>query len=257
MKPIKYITRFTGLVACTCLLFSCDSVQESEGQAVTEADQSILVFSKTEEWRHSSIEAGVEAIQKLGEENSVDVFATEDATHFTSENLAQYAAVVFLSTTGDILNDEQQEAFTAYINNGGGYVGIHSATDTEYDWPWYNRLAGAYFQNHPRGTPDAVLNVADSDHISTEMLPETWPRTDEWYNFRNLNEDVNVVLTIDTDSYEGSTLPDYHPMAWYHEFDGGRAFYTGLGHTEESFTEDELFLQHLWGGIQYAMGVEE
>lgn len=134
-------------------------------------------------------------------------------------------------------------------------MGIHSASDTEYDWPWYGRLVGAYFSNHPNNpnVRDAVINVVEAGHPATEMLPERWERTDEWYNFRELPDHVNVLLTLDTDTYEGSGHPGYHPVAWYHEYDGGRAFYTALGHTIESYSE-ELFLKHVWGGIRYAMG---
>lgn len=251
------VIRMVGLSLLCSLCVSLVSCNNGMVETDTEQSLNIMVYSQTNGWRHGSIEAGVAAIQQMGSENGVNVFATEDSTHFNDEELAEYDAVVFLSTTGTLFTDVQREAFENYIQNGGGYVGVHSATDTEYDWPWYNRLAGAYFLNHPPGTPDAVLDVVDQEHISTDMLPERWPRTDEWYNFRDLNEEVNVLITIDTDSYQGSRLPDYHPMAWYHEYDGGRAFYTALGHTEASFTEDTLFLDHLWGGIQYAMGVAQ
>lgn len=115
-----------------------------------EADEfSALVFSKTAAFRHGSIPAGIAAIQELGEENGFEVTATEDAGAFTAENLAQYDVVIWLSTTGDVLNDQQQAAFEDYIQNGGGYAGIHAASDTEYQWPWYGELVGAYFASHP------------------------------------------------------------------------------------------------------------
>lgn len=220
----------------------------------TELDHSILVFSKTSGFRHSSIEAGVEAISSLGEENDVFVFATEDASVFNESDLGRFDAVVFVNTTQTLFDEEQRSAFQQYIQSGGGFAGVHSATDTEYEWPWYNRLVGAYFANHPRNQT-ATLLIQDQDHPATEMLPEVWEKYDEWYNFRDLNEDVQVLIALDAESYEGSGHPDFHPISWYHEFDGGRAFYTGLGHTEESYTENDLFLQHLWGGIEYAMGV--
>jgi len=215
----------------------------------------ILIFSKTEGWRHDSIEPGRKALISLGNEQGMTVESTEDAGYFTNENLVRYDAVVFLNTSGTIFNDDQRKAFEQYIQNGGGFVGIHSATDTENDWPWYNRLVGAYFLNHPNdpNVRDAVLQVVNSEHPSTAHLPERWERADEWYNFRDMNENVNVLITIDTDSYEGSEHPGKHPLAWYHEYDGGRAFYTALGHTIESYSE-ELFLQHIWGGIEYAIG---
>lgn len=215
----------------------------------------ILVFSKTAGFHHSSIKAGVVAIQKLGLENKFEVDTTIDAKKFTSKNLKQYAAVVFLNTTGDVLNDEQQTAFEKYIQSGGGYVGVHAATDTEYQWPWYGKLAGAWFINHPHQQV-ATLNVVNRNTIATKHLPEIWKRKDEWYNFKDISKDIKVLITIDESSYEGGKNAPVHPMAWYHDFDGGRSFYTELGHVEESYT-DPLYLQHLLGGIQYAMGLKK
>lgn len=217
------------------------------------AEASILVFTKTDGWRHDSIEVGVEAVVELGRKNSFNVTWTENSEYFTDENLAAYDAVVFLNTTLTVFSYRERTVFKTYIQNGGGFVGVHSATDTEYDWPWYGELVGAYFDNHPPGVHEAIIEVVDHNHPSTQHLDEQWVKVDEWYNFGYLNENVNVLLKLDTDSFEGSDHPGNHPIAWYHEFDGGRAFYTGLGHTKESFTEP-LFLDHLLGGIQYAMG---
>ncbi|ACU02953.1 ThuA domain-containing protein [Pedobacter heparinus] len=215
----------------------------------------VLVFSKTAGYHHASIKVGVPAIQKLGLENKFEVDSTIDAGKFTAKNLKQYAAVIFLNTTGDVLNNEQQAAFEQYIKNGGGYVGVHAATDTEYEWPWYGKLAGAYFINHP-AQQEAVLNVVNRNTIATRHLPQVWKRKDEWYNFKDLNPEVKVLITIDENSYKGGKNSPVHPMAWYHDFEGGRSFYTELGHVDESYT-DPLFLQHLLGGIQYAMGVKK
>lgn len=215
----------------------------------------VLVFSKTAGFHHNSIKVGVAAIQKLGITNKFEVDTTIDAKKFTPKNLKQYAAVIFLNTTGDVLNDEQQSAFENYIKGGGGYVGVHAATDTEYDWPWYGKLAGAWFTDHPKQQM-ATLNVVNSNTISTKHLPETWKRKDEWYNFKDISKDIKVLITIDENSYEGGKNTPVHPMAWYHDYDGGRSFVTALGHVEESYT-DPLFLQHLLGGIQYAMGIKK
>lgn len=211
----------------------------------------ILVFSKTAGYRHGSIKAGKEALLKMGADNNWLVDTTEDAAYFTASTLKKYNAVVFLSTTGNVLNEEQQTAFEKYIQSGGGFAGIHAATDTEYDWPWYCKLAGANFSSHPK-QQNAILHITDSTHASTKHLPHNWPRFDEWYNFKNQNSAVKVVLTIDEKSYEGGTNGDNHPMAWYHEYDGGRAFYTALGHTDASYSEAN-FLQHILGGLQYVM----
>lgn len=247
---MKNIFKFSSfgllLIMIITALFSCSTSDE---------DVRVLVFSKTAGFRHSSIEAGIAAIQKLGQKHNFVVDTTENAERFVEENLKRYHAVIFLNTTGDVLNKAQQNDFERFIQAGGGYVGIHAATDTEYDWPWYGKLAGAYFESHPNN-PNVLqgnFHIVDKNHPSTDSLPELWTRTDEFYNFKNMNKEVNVLIKIDEKSYQGGTNGDDHPMAWYHEYDGGRAFYTSMGHTVESFSEP-LFLKHLLGGIRYAVG---
>ncbi len=213
----------------------------------------VLIFSKTAGFRHSSIGAGIAAVQSLGAANDFSVTATEDANQFTAANLANYEAVVFLNTTGNILNDTQQAAFEQYIQNGGGWVGTHSAADTEYGWSWYGELMGAYFDSHPT-IQQATIVVADQTHTSTAHLPQKWVRTDEWYNYQtNPRGDVHVLATLDESTYGGGNQGFDHPIAWYHDFDGGRAWYTGLGHTSSTYSEPN-FRDHLLGGIFYAAG---
>jgi glucose/arabinose dehydrogenase/cytochrome c551/c552 len=219
----------------------------------------VLVFSKTSGWVHTSIPNGIAAIQRLGAQNNFLVDTTKDASYFNEDSLKNYAAVIFLSTTEDVLNSDQQVAFERYIQSGGGFAGIHSAADTEYDWRWYGRLVGGYFFDHPgindtfKNVQEGVFNVVDQNNNSTKGLPAQWKRTDEFYSFKRLVNDTRVLITLDENSYHGGKRMGTHPMAWYHEYDGGRAFYTALGHTEESYT-DPLFLKHLLGGIQYAIG---
>ncbi|MEU2280416.1 ThuA domain-containing protein [Streptomyces sp. NPDC013178] len=216
-------------------------------------DARVLVFSKTAGFRHDSIPDGVAAVKQLGETGGFTVDATEDAGAFTPANLRRYDAVVFLSTTGDVLDDTQQRAFEDYIRRGGGYVGIHAAADTEYDWPFYGGLAGAYFQSHPAIQPATVL-VEDRAHPATSGLERTWNRTDEWYNYRsNPRDRAHVLASLDESSYTGGTMNGDHPIAWCQNYRGGRAFYTGGGHTKESFA-DPVFRRHLVGGILYAVG---
>jgi type 1 glutamine amidotransferase len=224
----------------------------SIGQQNTINSDRVLVFSKTKGFKHESIPLGVIAIQKLGSENKFQVDTTKNASLFTDENLKKYKAVVFLSTTGDVLDDGQQEAFQRFIRNGGGFVGIHAAADTEYDWPWYNKLLGAYFQSHPKQQVATIL-VVDKAHSSTRMLPDKWKRKDEWYNYKSIDPGIKVLCKLDESTYNGGENGGNHPFAWYREFDGGRSFYTGAGHTDESYSEP-LFLQHVLGGIKYAMG---
>lgn len=212
----------------------------------------VLVFSKTAAFHHNSIAVGNPALIKLGQQNKIDVDTTIDASVFTAENLKKYSAVVFLNTTGDVLNDEQQAAFEQYIKKGGGFVGIHAATDCEYNWQWYGNLVGAYFGSHP-AIQEATLKIVDGKHQSTKSLPAEWKRKDEWYNFKWISDDLKILITIDEASYKGGKMNGNHPMAWYHEYDGGRAFYTEFGHTDESFS-DPLYLGHVLGGLRYAMG---
>ena len=219
----------------------------------TIAKQKVLIFSKTAGFHHASIAVGIPAIVKLGQENNFDVDTTTDATKFTYDNLKQYAAVIFLSTTGDVLNDAQQAEFEKYIRAGGGFVGVHSATDTEYNWPWYGNLVGAYFRNHPDHQQEAVLHIVDPNFPATKGLPAEWKRLDEWYNFKWIAPNLHILITIDEKTYTGGNNGDNHPMSWYHAYDGGRAFYTALGHTDASYS-DPLYLGHLLGGIEYAMG---
>ncbi|MBL7857451.1 MAG: ThuA domain-containing protein [Cyclobacteriaceae bacterium] len=218
----------------------------------------VLVFSKTTVFRHESIPAGIAAIKALGVKYHFEVDTTENSANFYEENLKRYKAVIFLNTTGDILNQEQQNDFERFIQAGGGYVGIHAATDTEYDWPWYNGLAGAYFESHPNGpnVRDGLFYTVDKNHPSMDSIPDQWKRTDEFYNFQKISPEIKVLINIDEKSYEGGTNGEKHPMSWYHEYDGGRAFYTAMGHTNESFSEP-LFLKHLAGGIQYAMNSDQ
>ena len=214
----------------------------------------VLVFSRTTGFRHASIPNGIAAIQQLAVENNFQVTASEDPTLFNDASLAPYRAVVFLMTTGDILDATQQAAFERYIRAGNGYVGVHSASDTEYAWPWYGGMVGAFFSNHP-AIQTATVRVEDFAHSSSRFLPAAWVRNDEWYSFQsNPRPNVTVLATLDESTYSGGTMGSDHPIAWYHEYDGGRAWYTAGGHTAASYTEP-LFLAHLLGGIQYAAAV--
>jgi uncharacterized protein len=215
----------------------------------------VLAFSKTAGFRHPSIPAALTATEQLGAANGFTVDRSEDAADFTDANLANYDAILFAQTTGDFLNNEQQVALQQYIRGGGGYAGIHAAADAEYDWAWYGQLVGAFFASHP-ATQQATIKVEDKNHPSTAHLADTWVRTDEWYDFRtNPRANVKVLLTLDESTYTGGGMGADHPIAWYHAFDGGRAWYTGLGHTDGSYAEPD-FLKHLLGGIQYAIGTK-
>ncbi|WP_305783484.1 ThuA domain-containing protein [Symbioplanes lichenis] len=213
----------------------------------------VLVFSRTAGFRHDSIAAGTTAIRELGAANGFSVTATEDPAVFSTAGLANYEAVVFLNTTGDVLNATQQTAFESYIRGGHGYVGVHAAADTEYDWPFYGELVGAWFASHPAIQPADVV-VEDRAHPATAHLPGRWHRTDEWYNYRtNARSTAHVLATLDESSYSGGGMGADHPHAWCKTYSGGRSFYTGGGHTVESYA-DPAFRTHLLGGIRYAAG---
>ena len=247
MTPYRLLLLFACLLA-----LRCSPVNHTEQKSSAKA--SILVFCKTAGYYHESIPDGLAALQQMGREHGIKVDTTRNAGRFTTEGLKPYAVVVFLNTTGNVLDTVQQAAFEQFIRSGKGYVGIHSATDTEYSWPWYNKLAGAYFSSHPK-IQNARIQVVNKQHASTSFLPDVWERRDEWYNFKDMHAGVTPLLNLDEKSYTGGTNGANHPIAWYHEFDGGRAWYTAGGHTSESYKEP-LFLQHVWGGLHYAMGRE-
>jgi type 1 glutamine amidotransferase len=220
---------------------------------------SVLVFSKTTMYRHASITNGVAAIRKLGAENGFAVEATEDAAAFTADNLKRYHAVVFLSTSGDILDEAQQTAFRSYLTNGGGLAGVHAAVAgkvaTEGTWPWYVEQFCTEFDNH-KAIELATVRVEDRTNVSTEHLPAHWSRTDEWYNFTaSPRGKVRVLAALDEKSFHGGTMGADHPVAWCRRVGKGRLWYTALGHTEASYVEPQ-FLKHLLGGIQIAAGVK-
>jgi cytochrome c len=240
-----------GVFACSA---SSPSVSSASPAPPGAPGFSVLVFSKTEGFRHDSIPAGISAIRQAGQQLGFSVNATEDADVFTNSGLAPYRVIVFLSTTGDVLNSAQEAAFEQYIRGGGGFVGVHSAADTEYDWPFYGALLGAYFSGHP-DIQNATVRIENPAHPSTSALPGSWLRRDEWYNFRkNPRGSVDVLATLDERTYSGGTMGTDHPIIWSHQYEGGRAWYTAGGHTSESFSEP-LFVGHLGKGILWAAGL--
>lgn len=269
------------LVACTILLVACGGSGTNANEPVAptltvvpstsptavpstpptsaplppaqdEERQSILVFSKTTGFRHDSIPDGQAMLRLLSTKNNWQIEFTEDSNYFTINNLSQYSVVVWLNTTGDVLSPEQQVAFQFYIENGGGYLGIHAASDTEYSWPWYGELVGAYFHSHP-AVQEATLHVDNQRHPATSFLGDEWTHIDEWYNFTsNPRGSVNVLLSLDEQSYSpgDGTMGD-HPIAWYNSVGQGKSFYTGMGHTSDAYQND-LFIAHIEGGLVWA-----
>ncbi|MEU8819264.1 ThuA domain-containing protein [Actinoplanes sp. NPDC048796] len=245
MRPLT--SKILGVAAAVLL-----TLAGTGGPArAADAPYDVLVFSKTAAFRHDAIPAGIQLIRELGAANSFTVTATEDAGQFTAANLAQFEAVVFLNTTGDVLNSTQQTAFENYIRAGGGYVGVHAASDTEYDWPFYGELVGAYFASHPAIQP-ATVRTENRAHAATAGLAPAATRTDEWYNFRtNPRSSARVLSTLDESTYSGGTMGGDHPHTWCKTYQGGRSFYAGGGHTQASYSEAG-FRALILGGIRYA-----
>lgn len=216
-------------------------------------EKKILVYTHTNGYVHNeAIKQGVVLINEIGKNNGVKVVHSKTQKSFKSDQLLNYDAIIFLCTTLDVLDDLQQEKFIEFIHAGRGFVGVHAAADTEYDWPWYGQLLGAYFASHPKGTPKATIHTTSNNSFFTEHLEEKWAIEDEWYNynFRNLN--IIPLLMLDEKTYDGGVNGSNHPITWYHEFEGGRSFYTGLGHHGKTY-KDERFQKLLEKGILYAI----
>jgi type 1 glutamine amidotransferase len=211
----------------------------------------VLVFSKTAGFRHGSIEAGAEAIATMAK-GKWSLVLSEDSNVFKPQTLEQFEVVIFLNTTLNVLDDQQQAAFEAWLRGGGGWVGIHAAADTEYDWPFYGDMLGrAWFAGHP-DVQEATIAVEDASHPAMAHLQPTWTRTDEWYNFATSpRTDVHVLASVEETSYEGGSMGSDHPIVWTVPIDDGVAFYTGLGHTIESWAEP-AYLSHVAGAIDWA-----
>ncbi|GGW38088.1 ThuA domain-containing protein [Streptomyces griseoloalbus] len=207
----------------------------------------LLVYTRTTDYRHDSIPAGVAALRTLG---GFGVDATEDPAAF-EEPLDRYAAVVFLSTSGEVLTPPGRERLAAYVEAGGGFVGVHAAACTEDDWPYYGDLLGARFDRHPALQPGRAV-IEDPGHPATRHLPPVWHFTDEWYDFRtNPRGRVRVLVRADESSYDGGGMGDDHPLAWCRDQGEGRVFYTALGHAAEAYADAD-FRAHLLGGITWA-----
>lgn len=251
------------LAVSTASIASCSKSTTAQAEPLAASEQSseltsVLVFSKASGWVHDSIPEGVAAVKALVEQKGLTPVVTDDANAFKDDQLRNMAAVVFVNTTGDILNNQQQLAMERYIQAGGGFVGIHAAADTEHegDWYWYRRLVGAVFESHPddpSNVQQAKVKVVNNAHAATQGLPAEFYLADEWYNFNSLSDIRNDLLVVDERTYQGGSHGAYHPIAWYHDFDGGRAFYTGLGHAKQTFS-NPWFVTHLSGGLDYALG---
>ena len=259
-KKVVSLSMMTNKIYFLIALFvhmSIVNAQQSIDTLVYHSAQqkTVFILTATAGYYHKeAIPAGKQLLQKLAENNTFNLMHSSQSKALEAMDLSQTTAVVFLCTTLDILDKKQEEVFQGFIRNGGGFVGIHAAADTEYDWPWYGQLVGAYFESHPPGTPLARLTTIDPQNPLTNHLPQSWEIYDEWYNYNFQNPNIISLLNLEESSYEGGKNGPKHPISWYHSFDGGRSFYTGLGHKAEVY-EDPRFVQFLEKGLAYAMGV--
>ena len=238
------------LALFTLPVLPCRIAMAQPVPAAPPATERVLIFTKTAGFRHESIPVAVQTLQRLASEAGMVADHSEDAGLFTAEGLSRYRVIVFASTTGEVLDADQQRAMEGYIRHGGGFVGVHAAADTGYQWPWYGRLVGAYFLSHPPGLQSSrVQPERDGTPAGS-----AWPVHDELYNYRgNPRGQVEVLATIDESLYQGGTMGADHPIAWCHRYDGGRAWYTGLGHDAAIYGQPE-FLAQLRRGLAYAAG---
>lgn len=248
MKVIKYIFVF--------LLIQFSMISTTAAQKQFKA----LLVTTTNGWHHESLHAGVLAIQDLGVKNFFDVVLFENPNGFTDQFLKQFQVVIFLNTTGNIFDSAQQKVMERFIQSGKGFVGIHSASDTEYEWEWYTKLVGRMFHIHPV-IQTAQLNILDNTFPGLQGFAGNKLWTDEWYEFGPEKvSDLKYILAVDESTYDikaqwgekkSASMGKIHPVAWYHNFDGGRSFYTALGHLP-SIHRDPAFLNHLYAGIYWA-----
>ncbi len=222
----------------------------------------VLIYTKNGEgYVHKNIENSVQALKKLLDENDMTYEASEDPSLFTSEKLKQFDVLIFSNTNNEAFdNDMQRKAFQEYIQNGGGFVGIHSASGSERAWPWFWAMLGGKFYRHSKFQSFNVVKI-DPDHPSATPVPDYWEREDESYYLKELNPGIHVILATDLTSiddpqaheeYPANTFGKYFPVTWCHNFDGGYQWYTSLGHLPEHY-DDPVFMNHILGGIQWVL----
>lgn len=229
-------------------------------------EPAVLVFSKTNGYRHEeAIPAANRALAEIARRRGWSIFFTENGAVFNSRDLARFRATVWNNTTGDVLTPDQKRDFRRYIENGGGFLGLHAAGgDFHYEWDWYaDTLLGARFKGHPLGPQfqRATVHVEPNSDGAMRGVPAVWSRVDEWYSFRHSprQQGIAVLATLDETTYKPKMLwvdlsmgPD-HPIIWKHCVSKGRAFYSALGHTAESYRE-AANLSIIEGGLAWAMG---
>lgn len=234
------------------------AVTASAYAAPAPREKRVLLFSHSTGYRHASIEPGAAALKQLGARERIAMTASEDPNVFSTAGLRSFDAIIFISTSSDPkkpesewFQGERRTALQAFVRRGGGIVGIHAASDSHYHWPWYQRMIGGHFVSHPKGTPTGTVKIVDSAHRSTRGLSAQITRTDEWYYFGDYNPEMKLLVTLDPQSI-GEKDVNPNPVSWSHNFEGGRVFYTAMGHTNESYSEPN-FLKHVAGGLNWVL----
>jgi len=240
------------------LLLAFAALMLGSGTAAARGRPHVLIYSGSTGYRHASIEPGVAALKSLCAREGIAADASEDPNVFSDERLRSYQAIIFVSTTtapdkpeSEWFVGPRRDALQAFVHRGGGIVGIHAAADSHYHWPWYGRMIGAHFLKHPKGTPEGTITVVDPNHRATRGLPTTARKVDEWYYFDDYDPTSHILITVDPQSI-GQDDANPNPVSWVRTFEGGRVFYTAMGHTVESYS-DPFFLRHVAGGLNWVL----
>lgn len=253
MNSMKNLKTFLVLIVIHVFLFTTSVAQEKK-------QFNALLVTKTAGWHHESINEGVTAIKELATRNFFNVQWHQEGATVTDKYLENFQVIIFLNTTGDIFKEDEQKAIEKFIKAGKGFVGIHSASDTEYGWEWYTKLVGRMFKIHP-AIQTAKLKLTENKFSGLDQFTDGQFWTDEWYEFSpETTTDLKYILAVDESSYnakvqwgekKGEGMGSFHPVAWYHDYDGGRSFYTALGHMPAVYSEP-AFLNHIYAGIYWA-----
>ena len=246
------------LLTMLLVLLGAAAMTASAGAQGGQGARKVLIFSHSTGYRHASIEPAVAALSAMGAEAGYAMMASEDPAVFGAAGLDGVDAIILVSNSTrkadaatEFFTESQRAAFQAFVRRGGGVVGIHAAADSHYAWPWYGRMIGAWFTRHPPGTPTGTIRIADPSHPANAGLPETLGRADEWYYFEDYDPTLHVLVTLDPGSI-GEADVNPNPVSWAHEFEGGRVFYTAMGHTPESYS-DPILMRHIGNGLRWVM----
>ncbi len=248
MKPL--IINYLILTMCVFIF----------GKAFAQDQFSVLLYTQHDQWHSNTIPVAIQAFEEMAKEHQFKFNWTQLPNELI-EKLPEHDVLIFMNANADSLKEKHMSALKAFMKRGGGFVGIHATADSKKENSWFDGLVGAKFLNHPK-LQAAIVEVENSDFPATWHLPKKWLRSDEWYNFKNINLDnLNVVLTVDEATYDYTagydsiplkSMGQIHPISWYQYYEGGKSFYTALGHKPESY-KDKNFLNHIFGAIYWAL----